>query len=185
VSAKATSAASTSGAWHRTRREWTPFRHGPGTSRRLPSPRASTTARPRPGLLPRHDPGQQRRRRLPDGRRPPGFPRAHEKESPRARVGDPSVVPDDEPLPSHRRDAAGEPLSGNAAAERPLRAVVQRVPWSHRTPLRPPLLVQADRERGAAPDDGGVHPRQPRPRRPLRQPLGLALVGRPAEPGSY
>lgn len=145
--------------------------HGPPTplpGRRCVLPRNDTRQQQGP-----HRSGRRRPRRLrphPQARRAP------------LRVAYSRALPDGQPLPPGRRDAHPEPLRRHARPQRRLRACLQRTARPPRPRVRTPLLVEADRVRGAVHGHPRIRPQQPAPPR-LRPPLRpMALDVGPSGP---
>jgi hypothetical protein len=146
------------------------YRRSCGTSSPLPRRR---------GPLPRWDEREQRRA---DRARPRG-PRRLLPHPPARRatlrLANAREVPHGEPLPPRPRDSGREPFRRDAGPERRLRTRLQRPTPSPRPRLRPPLLVEADRVRGAVREHRRICRQQPGSPRHGPSPRGMALaVGR-------
>ncbi len=85
------------------------------------------------------------------------------------------LVPDDEPLPPDHRGRAREPFQGNAPAELPLRATLQRALRPPRSPLPRPFPCPGRPRRRAPRARMRVRPGQRRARRHLRLTRGVAV----------
>ena len=136
----------------------------------------TATALPRPRrLLPRRRQREQRRADLlrrgrPDRLRPdPGTCPAS------VRLAAPRPLPHGQPLPPARRDSGAEPLRRHARPQRPVRPRIQRAARPQAPCLRPALLVEGDRIRGAVRLHARVHRPEPRSPRLCAAAPGMAL----------
>jgi hypothetical protein len=86
------------------------------------------------------------------------------------------LMPDDHPFSPDRARRAREPLAGDAPAQLPLRAGLQRAVRPARPPVPGPLPCTRHPGRRASDERLRIRARQRRPRRALRDPRRLALA---------
>src|SRR5436190_12626757 len=133
-------------------------------------------------LLPRLDAWRRRLRDLPRRPRPPLVPRTARAGCPRLRLGRLCLLLDDEPLPPRPRGGRAVALGGDAAPQPRTRRRLQPALRTHGPPLRRPLHLERDRQRGVPRGRRRLRAREPRPRRPLRERRRVPLVSRRAAP---
>ena len=154
-----------------------------GTARRYRRTDGPTPPPPRRRcVLPRHRGRKPRRIRLPRRRRPPVLSASPSSRRAPLRLASPCVLPSGHALPPHPRDTGAEPLRRYARPQRRLRAWLQPALGALPPRLRPPLLREADRDRGALRQRPRVRPPEPRQGRPRPPCPRLAVDRGPGRP---